>query len=126
MKQGYFSQYFTGVVSKPLSAVKAYPVVSNQHEFNGVTPLKNIFGIEKQKFRTRFVYLCDNDDEPPTDDGFLTWYDARENHPTRTEYRMYFPSTKVSVRAAAGDELFIGLRPDNTILAIAAENGSRS
>jgi len=48
MKQGYLSQYFKGVAAKTLSAVEADPVKSNQHEFNGVAPLKNIFGLERQ------------------------------------------------------------------------------
>lgn len=124
MKRGYLSEYFTGVASKVLSAVEADTATSNQHEYNGVTPLKNILGTAKQTFNTQFIYLNDGDDEPVTDTGFLTWYDAREAHPTRTEYRMYFPTTAVSVCAAAGDELFIGLRPDNTVLVTIAEGGS--
>lgn len=124
MKQGYLSQYFKGVAAKTLSAVEADTAKSNQHEFNGVTPLKKIFGLDKQRFPARFIYLCDNDDDPPTDDGFLTWYDSRERHATRTEHRMYFPTTAVSMCASAGDELFIGLKPDDTILAIIAESGS--
>lgn len=124
MKQGYLSEYFTGVASKVLSAVEADTATSNQHEYNGVAPLKNILGTEKQTFNAQFIYLNDGDDEPVADTGFLTWYDAREAHPTRTEYRMYFPTTAVSVCAAAGDELFIGLRPDNTVLVIIAEGGS--
>ena len=72
MKQGYLSQYFKGVAAKILSAVEADPAKSNQHEFNGVTPLKKLFGLEKQTFPARFVYLSDNDDDPPIDDGFLT------------------------------------------------------
>jgi hypothetical protein len=124
MKKGYLSQYFKGIAAKILSAVEADTAKSNQHEFNGVMPLKKIFGLEKQKLPARFIYLSDNDDEPPADDGFLTWYDAREKHETRTEYRMYFPTTAVSVCVSAGDELFIGLKPDNSILVIIAENGS--
>lgn len=124
MKRGYLSEYFTGVASKVLSAVEADTATSNQHEYNGVAPLKNILGTAKQTFSAQFIYLNDGDDEPVTDTGFLTWYDAREAHPTRTEYRMYFPTTAVSVCAAAGDELFIGLRPDNTVLVIIAEGGS--
>lgn len=124
MKRGYLSEYFTGVAAKVLSAVEADTATSNQHEYNGVTPLKNIFGTAKRTFETQFIYLNDSDDEPITDTGFLTWYDAREAHPTRTEYRMYFPTTAVSVCAAAGDELFIGLRPDDTILVVIAEGGS--
>lgn len=124
MKQGYLSQYFKGVAVKTLSAVEADTAISNQHEFNGVTPLKQIFGTEKHTFPARFIFLDDNDDDPPADEGFLTWYDARQNHPSRTEYRMYFNTTAVSICASAGDELFIGLRPDNTVLVIIAENGS--
>lgn len=124
MKQGYLSQYFKGVAAKVLSAVETDVVTSNQHEFNGVAPLKDIFGAETQRFETQFIYLNDVDDEPVVDTGFLTWYDARENHSTRTEYRMYFPTTAVSVCAAEGDNLFIGLRPDNTILVVVTEGGS--
>lgn len=124
MKRGYLSEYFTGVASKVLSAVEADTATSNQHEYNGVAPLKNILGTARQTFNAQFIYLNDGDDEPVTDTGFLTWYDAREAHQTRTEYRMYFPTTAVSVCAAAGDELFIGLKPDNTVLVIIAEGGS--
>ena len=107
-----------------LSAVEADVAASNQHEYNGVAPLKRIFGTAKQTFDAKFMYLNDEDGEPVVDDGFLTWYDAREAHPTRTEYRMYFPTTAVSVLASEGDELFIALRPDRTILVIIAECGS--
>lgn len=126
MKAGYLSQYFTGVAIKNLSVVEADPYSSNQHEFNGVSGLKKIFGQPqgKIKFNTKFIYLNDYDDEPVTADGFLTWYDAREHHPTRSECRLYFPTTQVSVCAAAGDLLVIGLRPDNSVLVIIAENGS--
>lgn len=124
MKKGYLSEYFTGVAAKVLSSVEADVATSHQHEYNGVTPLKNIFGTAKRTFSAQFIYLNDSDDEPVTDTGFLTWYDAREAHPIRTEYRMYFPTTAVSVCAAAGDELFIGLRPNDSILVIVAEGGS--
>lgn len=124
MKKGYLSEYFTGVAAKVLSVVEADTAASNQHEYNGVTPLKKMFGTAKRTFSSQFIYLNDGDDEPVTDSGTLTWYDAREAHPTRTEYRMYFTTTAVSVCAAAGDELFIGLRPDDTVLVIIAECSS--
>jgi len=124
MKQGYLSQYFKGVAAKKLSSTEADVGTSNQHEFNGVAALKGIFGEERKTFQAQFVYLNDEDDEPVTDTGFLTWYDARENHPVRTEYRMYYPTTAVSVCAAAGDDLFIGVRPDNSVLVVVSEHGS--
>lgn len=126
MKQGHLSEYFTGVAVKRLSAVEADVFVSHQHEFNGVDGLKRLFGqaTGKQNYPARFIYLCDHDDEPVVSDGFLTWYDARERHPTRSEHRLYFPTTAASMCAAEGDVLVIGRRPDDSVLVVIAENES--
>lgn len=126
MKQGHLSEYFTGVAVKRLSAVEADIFHSHQHEFNGVEGLKKLFGqaTGKQTFPARFIYLSDHDDEPVLADGFLTWYDARERHPTRSEHRLYFPTTAVSECAAAGDVLVIARRPDQSVLVVVAENSS--
>lgn len=124
MKQGYLSEYFQGIAVKVLSAVEADAARSNQHEFNGVADLKKLFGKSRHTYNAKFIYLSDNDDEPVVDNGKLTWYDARENHPTRSEYRMYFPTTTVSMCAAEGDTLFVALRPDDTLLVIISENSS--
>lgn len=107
MKKGYLSEYFKGIAVKKLSAVEADTAISNQHEYDGIAQLKKILGTERKTFSTKFVYLSDNDDDPVVDNGFLTWYDAREQHPTRSEYRMYFPTTRVSMCASAGDDLFL-------------------
>ena len=123
MKNGYLSQYFDGVMAKRLSAVEANLKKSNQHEFNGVAAMKRVFGKERRKFQTRFLYL-DDDNPPISDEGFLTWYDARESHPTRSEYRLFFPTTAVSKAASAGDALFIGLRPDKSALVVIAPGTS--
>lgn len=126
MKAGHLSEYFSGIAAKRLSAVEADLFRSNQHEFNGVEMLKQLFGQAqgKQKFSAKFVYLTDHDDEPVVADGFLTWYDAREKHPVRSEHRLYFPTTAVSQCAAAGDLLVLGRRPDGTVLVIVAARDS--
>lgn len=126
MKRGHLSEYFVGVAIKRLSAVEADVLTSNQHEFNGVESLKRIFGQAngKQTFPARFIYLSDGDDNPIAADGFLTWYDARERHPTRSEHRLYFPTTTVSQCAAVGDLLVIARRPDGSALVVVAEDGS--
>ena len=97
MKPGYLSQFFSGVAIKKLSAVEADTARSHQHEFNGDAGLKRVFGPQKMTFRARFIYIGDNDSDPVVADGDLTWYDAREAHPTRSEFRMYFPTTAVSL-----------------------------
>lgn len=121
MKQGYLSEYFTEVAFKRLSAVEAHRHRSNQHEFDGVSNLKKIFGTERKTFAATFIYLSDKNTDPIKDEGFLTWYDAREAHPKRSEYRLYFPDTDVSNSANEGDLLVIGRRPDDTVLVIIAE-----
>lgn len=123
MKNGYLSQYFEGIIAKRLSAVETDPSVSNQHEYNGTAAMKNLLGTERRKFNAKFLYLND-EDEPITENGFLTWYDARENHPTRSEYRFFYPTTAVSQAAGRNDLLFICLQPDKTILVVIAANNS--
>lgn len=126
MKRGYLSEYFSGVAAKTLSAVEADPGTSNQHEFNGVSKLKSILGLEKRTMPARFVHLSDDADIPDASDGFLTWYDAREHHPTRSEHRLYFPTTSVSERFRAGDLFVLGLRQDGSALCVIAEANSTS
>lgn len=123
LKQGALSDYFIGVASKVIRSVEANVSASNQHEYNGVTSLKQIFGTEKSTYQAQFIYLRDSD-EPITGQGRLTWYDARKNHSTRTEYRMYFSTSAVSSYTMEGDILFLGLRPDHTVLVIIAEADS--
>jgi len=117
IERGLLHEYFDGVAVKRLSAVEADTKRSHQHEFNGVEQLKKILGSERAKFPTRFVWLGD-EQEALSEDGFLTWYDSRENHPTRSEYRLYFPTTPVSELAREGDALFIARRTDGSVMVI--------
>lgn len=129
MEQGYLSDYFSGIGSKILSAVETDGAVSHQHELNGVAEFKRIFGSEKKSFDTRFIYFSDTDPEPIIDEGIITWYDSRENHPTRSEYRLYYTDNTPMDCAAAGDTLFLAVpkeRPDSAypILVIITERNS--
>lgn len=123
MSRGLLSDHFTGVVFKTLSAVEADVLRSNQHEYNGTIALRRVLGTEQPRsFPTRFLLLPDND-APVAEDGQLTWYDARARHPTRSEYRLYFPTNAVTAAARAGDGLFIARRPDDRIIVIVAPAG---
>lgn len=131
MRKGYLSQYFDAIAVKRLSAVEADVFCSNQHEFNGVEGLKQIFGEPAGKDRrdATFMYFDDGIDSPLVESGFLTWYDARqkarlERGVMRSEYRLYFPTNQVSQRASPGDLLLIAKRADDAVLTIIAENGS--
>ncbi|AFA48639.1 type II restriction endonuclease [Acetobacterium woodii] len=124
MKKGYLSQYFEAVAQKELSSVEVDKAISNQHEFNGAMTLKKIFGVTRKSYSAHFIYLNDADEWSIGEEGTLTWYDARENHPKRSEYRMYYSSTVAFSRASVGDTLFLALRPDKQILAIFTEKDS--
>lgn len=120
------AQYFQGVAVKRLSEVEANILKSNQHEFNGVKAMIALFGDAPGKTRmdTRFLYMTDEEEETLTATGFLTWYDARENHPTRTEFRMYFSSNEVMNSASAGDLMVVARKPDGSALLVIVQNGS--
>ncbi|MDI9497595.1 MAG: type II restriction endonuclease [Bacillota bacterium] len=125
IKAGYLSQYFRSVAVKRLSAVEADSTVSNQHEFNGVSRLRQILGepADRKHYETRFVYLND-DDEPVSDTGTVTWYDARRNHPHRTEWRLYYPGNRVMDLTKEGDALFICVNDNDSLFLIIAQAGT--
>jgi hypothetical protein len=119
------SRHFKGIAAKKLTAVEAHPERSNQHEFNGVAALKELFGMDGPLTkRARFVWLSDDDFDLASEDGYVTWYDARANHPTRSEHRLYFPTTSVTERASEGDTVLIARQNDDTVLVIIAASGS--
>lgn len=89
---------------KTLAAVEAHPERSNQHEFNGVAVLKDMFGVNKAEFEAVFSVRG----EDGSWEAKVTWYDSREDHPVRSEYRLYFQKNPVMQRAQAGDNVLIG------------------
>jgi hypothetical protein len=131
MKHGYLSEYFNGVAVKRLSRVEADILSSNQHEFNGVEGLRHLLGEPQGKVRypSDILYLSDSSDGPAAEEGVLTWYDARQKARLdrgvqRWEYRLYFPTTRASGLAAAGDLLVIAQQRNGRLLVIVAEQAS--
>jgi hypothetical protein len=116
------SKYFSNVAAKVLSAVEVDTQRSNQHEFNGSAALKAVMGAEKaERVPSRFLWLGSDDDiiDAPS---WLTWYDARERHPTRSEWRLYFPSNAVMERATADSLLLFARRPDGRLWCILTDD----
>lgn len=97
--------------NKILSAVEASPAASNQHELNGVSQFKNIFGTDEFRGPANFIY----DDGLIEDVASITWYDSRDAHPTRSEHRLYFQTNSVMDAAKAGDSLTITRNTDGSI-----------
>ena len=124
MKKGFLSEYFDGVVAKRLSGVESNPDQSNQHEFNGVNPLKKLLGTERlTDCPSRFIWLGE-ENEGVSEDCSVTWYDSRESHPTRSEFRLYFKSNPVMELASTGDLLIVARRSSGEIMIIIVSAGS--
>ncbi|MEC0208194.1 hypothetical protein P4H70_04465 [Paenibacillus ehimensis] len=119
----FLSLYFKGVAAKILSSVEINKWNSNQHEFHGVRVLKNIFGLKRQYFNARFIYV-DKQGKLMQDTGRLTWYDAREYDPDRTEHRLYYTESNAINFAQENDLMVVGLRSDNTVLVVIAHRES--
>ena len=124
MKPGYLSEYFVGVMAKRLSAVETDPERSNQHEFNGINKLKVLLGEDKlQKVPTVFLWMGDND-EVYSEDTSVTWYDAREDNVTRSEFRLYFRPNSVMNLAKERDLLVVAKRQSSDLMIFVVRGGS--
>lgn len=96
---------------KTLTAVEANRDASNQHEFNGVSQLKQIFGTVRF---TKEALFSIRGTEAFCKDA-ITWYDARENSPDRSEFRLYFRDNYVMEQACEGDNIIVGIDRSNHI-----------
>lgn len=122
--------YFQGFAVKVLADVDVNKLSSNQHEFNGSKAFRKLLGtpVGKDYLPTRMAYLDDDLEEmPELFETSLTWYDTRENHPTRgAEYRLLYLSAAEHIiyRAEAGDTLFLAKENDGNLILVIAKQGS--
>ncbi len=124
LRRGSMADHFEGVAAKRLSAVETDPKRSNQHEFNGVDALRRLFGDDdRREIPARFVWLGD-EQEGISEEGVISWYDARHNHPKRTEYRLYYPSNGVMNAMKAGDFFLVATLKDGSTMVIIAPGDS--
>lgn len=124
MKRGHLSEYFSGIAVKRLSAVETRPATSNQHEFNASAELKKLLGEDDQKdIPTKFLWIG-HEQETVESRGFVTWYDARRRHPTRSEYRLYYPGNDVTAMMDEGDAFFLAKRKNDDCLVIITPSDS--
>lgn len=122
--------YFQGFAVKVLADVDVNRLTSNQHEFNGSKAFRELLGtpVGKNYLPTRMAYLDDDLEEmPELFETSLTWYDTRENHPTRgAEYRLLYLSAAEHIiyRAEAGDTLFLAKEDSGNLILVIAKQGS--
>lgn len=120
------SKYFPFIGAKRLSGVEVSADASNQHELNGTLGFKKVFGTEKVSFAATFILLSDAEDKMLSASGSMTWYDARANHPTRSEFRLYYSSNDIIRNSSPGDLLIVGKTSGNNLAVIVAPKGSTS
>jgi hypothetical protein len=98
---------------------------SNQHEIDGVRALREFFGTSAKSHGEMTWHYFADDAEPAEDVGEFTFYDAREKHPMRTEWRLYYQDEFLG-RASEGDVLVL-LRtkhPKAAVHALVFQKGS--
>lgn len=127
---GFLDALMSGQVAvKRIAAVEVDPESSNQHEFNaGKLRVGLGFGRVSVNGRLDATYFGGEDDsEADVSTGDYTLYDAREAHPTRTEYRLYYNTPLLTERARPGDLLVLFRAPESDDLtAVVARAGSEA
>ncbi|MFN7092407.1 MAG: type II restriction endonuclease [Allorhizobium sp.] len=112
------SNLFVGAVAKRLTLVETITERSNQHEFQGVQPLRKLLGDEDRKgVPTRFIWLSDEQGSL-TEEGFLSWSNVRKGKPRAPEYHLYYSTNAVTEAMGVDDLLIIALQRDGSFLAI--------
>ena len=117
------SSIFTNVAYKTLVAVDLPNLGSNQHELNGVQALREFFGIAGRTRGTISWHYFADDQEPIREKTEFTFYDARENHPTRTEWRLYYQGSFLA-HADVGDRLFLARSQSGQLFGLVFAGGS--
>ena len=118
MRRGMLSDLFAGVVAKRLTLVETITERSNQHEIQGTRPLRSLLGDDdRRKIPTRFIWISD-DQEALSEDGFMSWSDVRKGKPRAAEYHLYYSGNSVTERMQVGDQLFVALQRDASLLVI--------
>ena len=117
---------FASVAFKTLVSVDLPHLGSNQHELNGSTALRQFFGTSARTTgEIRWSFLAD-EQETRSDLSTFTFYDAREDHPHRTEWRMYYRGDFLA-HAETGDVLIFArvTNRKDTVYGLVFQQGSQ-
>ncbi len=114
---------FVGVDGKRLAAVECISMgSSNQHELNASRHMVAMLGTGRRKGMPCTYVRLGAEDEILVEESTITYYDARENHPTRSEHRMTYPAgTEAMTLARAGDLCWVAVRRDGGMTVVVAD-----
>jgi hypothetical protein len=120
------SAIFSNVAHKQLVAVDLPDLGSNQHELNGVTALKELFGTAGPTRGSISWHYFADDQEPAQEDGDFTFYDARAKTAEktgRTEWRFYYYGSFLA-QADVGDWFFLARTRSGRLFALVFQKNS--
>lgn len=118
MRRGLLSDLFIGVVAKRLTLVETITPRSNQHEFQGTRPLKQLLGEQdRRRIPTSFIWIT-GEQEALSENGFMSWSNVRKGKPRAPEFHLYYSGNAVTELMRPGDMMLLALRRDGTILVI--------
>ncbi|MDV7566197.1 hypothetical protein [Acinetobacter baumannii] len=112
-------QAYDKAFMKTVTASDIDASVSNQHELHGVSKLQEIFGKilsnDDTKYRYQATIRTGHSGKP--EPISITWYNARANHPSRQEYRLYYVASGAHLirQLSIGDDIFIGKTKNDAI-----------
>lgn len=125
MKTGIISKSIEGFCKKELKVVDCNGEKSNQHEFNVNKGMRELLGNTRKHFTNSYwVYMSDYEIVKANDT--LSWYDARENHPSRSEWRLYYGGNDVVDKAKEGDWLYILRVSEDYLVLVIIEKESKN
>lgn len=78
---------------------------SNQHEVQGVKKIRALLGTVSREFECRWRSYTEDGSVRKDTTSKVKWYDARAAHPTRSEWRLYYPGGTPLDDATEGDLL---------------------
>lgn len=109
------NQIFSDIAYKKLARVDIYGNNSNQHEITATGALRDFFNTDSRITLpiTWFYFNDDRADDFPSESGIITYYDSRENHPTRTEWRIYYQGDFLTENSEP-DDLFVLVKISNS------------
>lgn len=123
-RRGMLSDLFEGVVVKKLTLVETVTPKSNQHEIQGIRPLKRLFGEEdRRRIPAKFVWLGE-EQEGFSEDGFVSWSNVRKGKPRAPEFHLYYSGNSVTEAMKPDDTMFLALRRDGSVMMIVTPDGS--
>ena len=127
MRYGQLNKYFTGVSVKRLTAVDAERDRSNQHEVGTTQDMRHQFLGEEgtQYYQTVYIWLGQDQDGFTIEDT-ATHSNVRKNKDRSQEWRLYYPSNRVTEAMGVGDTLFLAMDKNKILYFIVAPAGSTS